>query len=169
MPVFQITTKIGKIYFKKDLFHELIETCRQRYPQYVRGLFSAKEDPLVPHKIYFFNDNLRLREEVFEDFFESFGPYYKKHKGFVANPIELATIENEINKNKEIICGIFHVHIDFPACPTKLDIETFSQTVLATEDVWYLIISFLMPETPDIRAFWIINRFIYEIEITYEN
>lgn len=157
--------KSEKLYFTKDLFSQLMDTCKQRYPDYIRGLFASKENPMVPAKVYFFEDNLRLKGDGFKEFFESFGPYYKKHKGFVTNPMELVAIEKEIEKNKETICGIFHVHIDFPACPTRLDIETFTQTVLDIENIWYLIVSFLTPEEPDVRAFWIRNKLIQEIKI----
>jgi len=165
MAISRITDKLEKLYFTRNLFSEIVNTCKQHYPQYTRGLITSKGNPMEPTKVYFFEDNLRSKDDVFEEYFEKFGPYYKKHKGFVTNPTELVTIENEISRNKETICGIFHVHIDFPACPTKLDIETFSQTVLDTENIWYLIISFLIPEELDVRAFWINNKLIREIEI----
>lgn len=164
----QTVEKADKLRFKNNLFARVINTCKQSYPNHVRGLFTTKDDPYNPDKVYFFKDNLRLKDDTYNEFFEKFGPYYKKHRGFVTNPMELLEIEKEIKRNNETICGIFHVHIDFPACPTRLDIETFYHTVLHIEKIWYLIISFLNPEEPDARVYWIKNKLIQEIEMICE-
>lgn len=157
-----------KLYFSKEFADKLLEVCKENFPGYVRGLIVTKDDIYKPNNLYFFKENLRLKNKEIDEYFESFGTYYKKHKGFVADPSEIYTIEKEIEKNNESICGVFHVHIDFPACPTRLDIEMFYQTVIDVDNTWYLIISFLNPETPDVRAFWIRDELINEIKICYK-
>jgi proteasome lid subunit RPN8/RPN11 len=159
---------MNKIYFSKSLKNELMDLCNGNYPEYARGVIVTKEREDHPDGLYMFKKNEKVVNDNVLTMYESFGPYYKKHKGFMVNPLEMLRIEKSMKNNREWICGIFHVHIDFPACPTKLDIDMFYNSVSCPDKVWYLIISYLDPDNVDIRAFYFENKLIREIEIVYE-
>lgn len=160
---------MSKVYFDKELIDKFLAECKQNYPEpgYTRGIFFTKSDSEHPCGYYSFETNDRMNDTEIKEEYESFGPYYKKHKGFVVSAKEMLKLEDLMTDNGEDICGAFHVHIDFPACPTRLDVEMFHKSVADIENVWCLIVSFLDPYNLDFKAFTFENKLIRELEIVY--
>jgi len=145
------------------LLENIIEQCKNRFPEYTRGLVVS-DDNDIPSNFYIFKSNERLNNPDIIKIYESFGDYYKGHKGFVTSPREMIEIEKCMSDKGEKICGVFHVHIDLPACPTKLDIEMFFDSVLCPDKIWTLIVSFFDKNNVDYRFFSLENRLIRELK-----
>lgn len=156
---------MDKIFIAEPLYHKMLLHCQTIYPQQTRGIFISKEDHMTPSDFYPFKSNqCRLHSES-KEMFSHYGSYYKDHKGFVTDPLELIKVDNILQQKKERMVGLFHVHIDFPAAPSRLDVETFTNSMPNSENIWYAILSFLNPQDPEFRVFWIREKLVQEIKV----
>lgn len=166
---------ITKVYFSKNLLNKFVDECKANYLEgkksgatdsgYTRGIFVTRNNMYYPTDYYVFHTNDRMKDHHIISEYESYGSYYKKHKGYTVNAFEMCQIEEKMIEKGEDICGSFHVHIDFPACPTKLDVEMFYKSVIDVDNVWCLILSFLDPKNPDLKIYTFENKLIREIEV----
>ncbi len=147
------------------LHEKILRRCRTAYPNQERGIFGAAGDPLSPTSFRFFESNSSRLERESKRLFSQYGPYYQDHKGFVADPLELIALDRQLVAAGERMAGLFHVHIDFPAVPSRLDVDTFMRTTPTHASIWYAILSFLDPEQPDLRAFWIREGLVSEVRV----
>lgn len=153
----------------KTLYQEVLGHCQGNYPQQSRGIFATTSDRLMPVAFYPFQSNKERISPKSREFFGRFGPYYHDHKGFVADPMELIKLDSVMQAKRETMVGLFHVHIDFPAAPSRLDIQTFMMSVPNYSDIWYAILSFLSPDDPEFRVFWIRDGLAEEIRVCLHN
>ena len=152
-----------------QLYQEVLEFCQETYPNQSRGIFASSLEPLKPVAFYPFCSNRERVTAKKQKLFSSFGPYYRDHKGFVSDPHEMIKLDSMLQEKQQKMVGLFHVHIDFPAAPSRLDIQTFTTTIPNPDDIWYAILSFLNPEAPEFRVFWIRDELVEEFRITQYN
>ncbi len=128
-------------------------------------MFASAGKQLSPTSFHFFESNAARLEVESKRLFSQYGPYYQDHKGFVADPAELIALDQRLRSTRERMVGLFHVHVDFPAVPSRLDVNAFMRTMPSHANIWYAILSFLDPENPDLRAFWIREGLVNEVRI----
>jgi proteasome lid subunit RPN8/RPN11 len=122
----------------------------------------------MPTRFYALESNVLRNTSDARDRFNLYGDYYRSDKGFVADPFELMKIDGDMQTRGERMAGLFHVHIDFPCAPSRLDLDMFLETVPDGKNIWYSILSFLNPMKPEFKIFDISDGLIQELPIEYE-
>ena len=79
------------------------------------------------------------------------------------DPREQYEITMEIEDRGWDLGAIYHSHTKSPAYPSQTDVN-----LAFYPDALYLIVSLADPETPDLRAFRIVERRIDEVPLTVE-
>jgi len=152
----------------RETYDYMINYCSSRYPEQSRGIFSNEEtgDEMVGATFHKLESNHKRFEVGQKEKFKSYGDYYDSSKGFVTDPLELHKVNQQLDRQNSNMVGLFHVHIDFPAAPSRLDIETFEMSFgESSSEVWYSILSLLNKNVPEFRVFWIKNGLCQEIQV----
>ncbi len=137
---------MGKLYLKKSQLAEMINHCRETFPNEACGILAGKRGDYLNGQI----------EKIYQTKNVSPTPYTR----YFIDPQEQFKIFKEIEKENSEMLAIYHSHTHTPAYPSATDCE------LATyPDVVYLIISLVNPKEPVVKSYSIVEGKIKEEEV----
>ena len=127
----------------RDMFRAIIAHLQPELPKEACGILAGRKDSLAPTRFF-----PAYNEAQSENF-------------YVVAPADLFRITHAIEEAGEVVWGIVHSHPATEAYPSAADIQ-----LAYYPDSYYIIVSFLDPVRPDLRAFTIRNGYVNEVPVS---
>jgi proteasome lid subunit RPN8/RPN11 len=128
------------LFIPKDLLERIMTHCRSVYPGEACGLISGKG---------------RIAEKVFE-----MTNAEHSNVSYLMEPAEQFKAMKEMRQERRDLVAIYHSHPHSVAYPSAKDVE-----LAFYPDSLYVIAGLLIEESPELRAFEIIDGKVREVEI----